>query len=130
MQNFFQLAFFTCTSIRFDIRSCFHQETENIIIRVAMVVSVHILCGYVTLPLYALMGTSMRKSVFTENVIRGIQIWQDKAKKKYTSSALNEIVVADQKISPSQKCSIFSKYPDMLANLGHACCFLSMEHSI
>ncbi|KAH1208257.1 MLO-like protein 6 [Glycine max] len=77
-----------------------------------------------------MMGTSMRKSVFTENVIRGIQIWQDKAKKKYTSSALNEIVVADQKISPSQKCSIFSKYPDMLANLGHACCFLSMEHSI
>ena len=27
------------------------------------------------------MGTSMRKVVFTENVIRGIQIWQDKAKK-------------------------------------------------
>ncbi|KAG5115846.1 hypothetical protein JHK84_041959 [Glycine max] len=80
--------------------------------------------------MYWPMGTSMRKSVFTENVIRGIQIWQDKAKKKYTSSALNEIVVADQKISPSQKCSIFSKYPDMLANLGHACCFLSMEHSI
>ncbi|KAH1217937.1 MLO-like protein 6 [Glycine max] len=83
-QNSFQLAFFTWTSIRFGIRSCFHEEIENIIIRVAMVVSVQILCGYVTLPLYALvtqMGTSMRKVVFTENVIRGIQIWQDKAKK-------------------------------------------------
>ncbi|KAG4960410.1 hypothetical protein JHK87_037043 [Glycine soja] len=75
---------FILFQIRFGIRSCFHEEIENIIIRVAMVVSVQILCGYVTLPLYALvtqMGTSMRKVVFTENVIRGIQIWQDKAKK-------------------------------------------------
>ncbi|TKY71762.1 MLO protein 6 [Spatholobus suberectus] len=83
-QNSFQLAFFTWTSIRFGIRSCFHQGTENIIIRVVMGVSVQILCGYVTLPLYALvtqMGTTMGKVVFTENVIRGIQIWHDKAKK-------------------------------------------------
>lgn len=27
------------------------------------------------------MGTSMNKVVFTENVIRGIKIWQDRAKK-------------------------------------------------
>ncbi|XP_027338137.1 MLO-like protein 6 [Abrus precatorius] len=86
-QNSFQLAFFTWTWIRFGIRSCFHQETENIIIRVAMGVSVQILCAYVTLPLYALvtqMGTSMSKVVFTENVIRGIQIWREKAKRNMT----------------------------------------------
>ncbi|KAL2341836.1 hypothetical protein Fmac_009776 [Flemingia macrophylla] len=83
-QNSFQLAFFSWTSFRFGIRSCFHRGIENIIIRVAMGVSVQILCGYVTLPLYALvnqMGTSMSKAVFTENVIRGIQIWREKAKR-------------------------------------------------
>ncbi|XP_061341521.1 MLO-like protein 6 [Gastrolobium bilobum] len=83
-QNSFELAFFTWTWIRFGIRSCFHQATENIIIRVAMGVSVQFLCGYVTLPLYALvtqMGSTMNKAVFTENVIRGIKIWHDKAKK-------------------------------------------------
>ncbi|XP_029129845.1 MLO-like protein 6 [Cajanus cajan] len=83
-QNSFQVAFFTWTSIRFGIRSCFHRGIENIIIRVAMCVSVQILCGYVTLPLYALvtqMGTSMSKDVFAENVIRGIHIWREKAKK-------------------------------------------------
>ncbi|KAJ1402107.1 Mlo-related protein [Sesbania bispinosa] len=83
-QNSFQLAFFTWTWIRFGIRSCFHQTTENIVIRIALGVLVQILCGYVTLPLYALvtqMGSSMSKVVFTENVIQGVKIWQAKAKK-------------------------------------------------
>ncbi|KAH7837107.1 hypothetical protein Vadar_009673 [Vaccinium darrowii] len=84
-QNSFQLAFFTWTGFKFGIRSCFHNKTEDIVIKLVMGLLVHILCGYVTLPLYALvtqMGTSMRKAVFTEGVVEGLKRWRVKAKKK------------------------------------------------
>ncbi|XP_059438469.1 MLO-like protein 12 [Corylus avellana] len=83
-QNSFQLAFFAWTWYKFGFRSCFHKENEDIIIRLAMGVVVQVLCGYVTLPLYALvtqMGTSMRKDVFTEGVVNGLKRWRVKAKK-------------------------------------------------
>lgn len=84
-QNSFQLAFFTWSWFKFGIRSCFHHDTEDIVIKLVMGLLVHILCGYVTLPLYALvtqMGTSMRKAVFTEGVLEGLKRWRVKAKKK------------------------------------------------
>ncbi|KAE7995768.1 hypothetical protein FH972_000537 [Carpinus fangiana] len=83
-QNSFQLAFFAWTWYKFGFRSCFHKETEDIVIRLAMGVVVQVLCGYVTLPLYALvtqMGTSMRKDVFTEGVVNGLKRWRVKAKR-------------------------------------------------
>ncbi|GMJ08291.1 MILDEW RESISTANCE LOCUS O 12 [Hibiscus trionum] len=95
-QNSFQLAFFTWTWYRFGLRSCFHRKTEDIVIRVAMGVLVQFLCGYVTLPLYALvtqMGTSMKKVVFPEHVVEGLNRWRANARKNialkhnYTSAA-------------------------------------------
>ncbi|XP_062013070.1 MLO-like protein 12 [Rosa rugosa] len=83
-QNSFQLAFFTWTWYKFGLKSCFHRETEDIVIRLAMGIMVQILCGYVTLPLYALvtqMGTSMRKAVFTETVVTGLKKWRGRARK-------------------------------------------------
>ncbi|EEF39797.1 Protein MLO, putative [Ricinus communis] len=74
---------------QFGLRSCFHRETEDIVIRLAMGVLVHFLCGYVTLPLYALvtqMGTSMKKAVFTENVVAGLKRWRAKARKNLKNS--------------------------------------------
>ncbi|TYJ13146.1 hypothetical protein E1A91_A10G031900v1 [Gossypium mustelinum] len=84
-QNSFQLAFFTWTWYEFGLTSCFHRSTKDIVIRVVMGVLVHILCGYVTLPLYALvtqMGTSMKKAVFPENVVEGLKRWRANARKK------------------------------------------------
>lgn len=59
---------------------------------------VHILCGYVTLPLYALvtqMGTSIKKVVFTEEMVKGLKRWRAKAKKniarRNTSSTLHSL---------------------------------------
>ncbi|KAL0307786.1 UNVERIFIED_CONTAM: MLO-like protein 12 [Sesamum calycinum] len=69
---------------KFGLRSCFHRETEDIVIRLAMGVVIPILCGYVTLPLYALvtqMGTSMGNSVFPERVVRGLKRWRAKARR-------------------------------------------------
>ncbi|KAF3451420.1 hypothetical protein FNV43_RR07515 [Rhamnella rubrinervis] len=86
-QNSFQLAFFSWTWFKFGLRSCFHRETEDIVIRLALGITVHILCGYVILPLYALvtqMGTSMRKAVFTEGVMKGLKRWRGKARKNVT----------------------------------------------
>ncbi|XP_021294038.1 MLO-like protein 12 isoform X1 [Herrania umbratica] len=83
-QNSFQLAFFTWTWYKFGLRSCFHRKTEDIVIRIAMGVLVQILCGYVTLPLYALvtqMGTSMKKAVFPETVVEGLDRWRANARK-------------------------------------------------
>ncbi|KAE8734230.1 Thioredoxin superfamily protein [Hibiscus syriacus] len=83
-QNSFQLAFFTLTWYRFGLRSCFHRKTEEIVIRPAVGVLVQILCGYVTLPLYALviqMGTSMKKAIFGEKVVEGLKRWRANARK-------------------------------------------------
>ncbi|XP_065878955.1 MLO-like protein 12 isoform X1 [Euphorbia lathyris] len=83
-QNSFQLAFFTWTWFKFGLRSCYHKQTEDIVIRLAMGLVVHFLCGYVTLPLYALvtqMGTWMNKAVFTEDVERGLKRWRERARK-------------------------------------------------
>ncbi|KAK7263702.1 hypothetical protein RJT34_31296 [Clitoria ternatea] len=83
IQNSFQLAFFTWTWYEFGPRSCFNREKEDIAIRIAMGVAVQLLCGYVTLPLYALvtqMGSSTRREIFTKSVSRGLKNWHKKAK--------------------------------------------------
>ncbi|KAJ6416654.1 hypothetical protein OIU84_002509 [Salix udensis] len=87
--NSFQLAFFTWTWYQFGFRSCFHRRTEDIVITLVTGMLVHFLCGYVTLPLYALvtqMGSSMRKAVFTENVAEGLKRWRKRARKNPKTS--------------------------------------------
>ncbi|KAI4333904.1 hypothetical protein L6164_018657 [Bauhinia variegata] len=83
IQNSFQLAFFTWTWYEYGLRSCFNREKEEMAIRISMGVAVLFLCGYVTLPLYALvtqMGSSMRRAVFTEKVVAGLKNWHRQAK--------------------------------------------------
>ncbi|XP_026665465.1 MLO-like protein 2 [Phoenix dactylifera] len=77
-QNSFQLAFFAWTWYKFGWRSCFHRENVDIVLTIIIGILVQFLCGYVALPLYALvsqMGTLMRKAVFTERVVRGLKNW-------------------------------------------------------
>ncbi|OMP09957.1 Mlo-related protein [Corchorus olitorius] len=67
----------------YGLRSCFNQGTEDFAIRIVMGVVVQLLCGYQTLPLYALvtqMGSGMNSAVFTERVARGLKNWHHKAK--------------------------------------------------
>ncbi|KAG2397146.1 MLO-like protein [Vigna angularis] len=63
--------------------SCFNRENEDIGIRIGMGIAVQLLCGYVTLPLFALvtqMGSSMRREIFTESVSMGLKNWHKRAK--------------------------------------------------
>ncbi|CAL5411308.1 unnamed protein product [Camellia sinensis] len=111
-QNSFQLAFFTWAWFKFGLRSCFHRETEDIVIKLGMGLLVHILCGYVTLPLYALvaqMGTSITKAACTEGVVDGLKQWRAKAKKNIVlrnntnlaRPSLDASMASLNKISPS-----------------------------
>ena len=52
----------------FGPRSCFNREKEDIAIRIVMGVAVQLLCGYVTLPLYALV-TQVKMYKFLKKLI-------------------------------------------------------------
>ncbi|XP_057471303.1 MLO-like protein 6 [Actinidia eriantha] len=83
-QNAFQLAFFAWAWYEFGLHSCFHHKAEDIIIRLTMGVLIQILCSYVTLPLYALvtqMGTTMKPTIFNEQIARALRNWHHTAKK-------------------------------------------------
>ncbi|XP_022142055.1 MLO-like protein 12 [Momordica charantia] len=91
-QNSFQLAFFSWTWMKFGLRSCFQRDIADLVIGVVVGVIVQLLCGYVTLPLYALvaqMGSSMRKAVFTEAVMEGLRKWRGRAKKRISRRSRN-----------------------------------------
>ncbi|ESW15686.1 hypothetical protein PHAVU_007G093600 [Phaseolus vulgaris] len=84
--NAFQLAFFTWSTLDngFKINSCFHRTTADIVIRLTMGVLTQVLCSYVTLPLYALviqMGSSMKPTIFKDNVASALKSWHHSAKK-------------------------------------------------
>ncbi|XP_052184520.1 MLO-like protein 6 isoform X2 [Diospyros lotus] len=83
-QNAFQFAFFAWTWYEFGLKSCFHSNLEDVIIRLSMGVLVQILCSYVTLPLYALvtqMGSTMKPTIFNERVAAALRKWLRTAKK-------------------------------------------------
>lgn len=83
-QNAFQLAFFAWTWYEFGLRSCFHEHTEDVVIRISMGVLIQFLCSYVTLPLYALvtqMGSTMKPTIFNERVATALRNWHHAARK-------------------------------------------------
>ncbi|GFQ05571.1 mlo-like protein 6 [Phtheirospermum japonicum] len=53
-ENTFQLAFFAWSWYEFGYPSCYHENLEDLIIRISMGVLIQVHCSYVTLPLYAL----------------------------------------------------------------------------
>ncbi|XP_023533201.1 MLO-like protein 12 [Cucurbita pepo subsp. pepo] len=88
IQNSFQLAFFTWTWFEFGVKSCFNRRNEDIAIRLGMGVGVQLLCGYVTLPLYALvtqMGSSLKRTVFTDDVVDGLKNWKRRSKQRLSN---------------------------------------------
>ncbi|QCE07959.1 mlo protein [Vigna unguiculata] len=85
-QNAFQLAFFAWSTYDngFKINSCFHRTAADIVIRLTMGVLTQVLCSYVTLPLYALvtqMGSTMKPTIFKDNVASALKNWHHTAKK-------------------------------------------------
>ncbi|XP_050935170.1 MLO-like protein 2 [Cucumis melo] len=55
-----------------------------------MGIGVQLLCGYVTLPLYALvtqMGTRPKRTVFTDGIVEGLKKWQKRSKQSLSKKA-------------------------------------------
>ncbi|KAK9150268.1 hypothetical protein Syun_008577 [Stephania yunnanensis] len=114
-QNSFQLAFFAWTWYKFGLRSCYHKSTASIVIKIAVSLFVQFLCGYVTLPLYALvtqMGTSMKKAVFTEHVVVGLKNWHATAKAKVTGSNSMTLTAAPSTAPSSSTITRSSSFDD------------------
>ncbi|TXG73877.1 hypothetical protein EZV62_002456 [Acer yangbiense] len=109
-QNAFQLAFLAWSLYEFSIKSCFHENIEDIIIRITMGVIIQILCSYVTLPLYALvtqMGSNMKPTIFNEKVAEALRNWHHTAKKhvKHNKGSVTPMSSRTATPSPSHHAS-------------------------
>ncbi|XP_047955237.1 MLO-like protein 12 isoform X1 [Salvia hispanica] len=84
-QNAFQLAFFAWSWYEFGYPSCYHENLEEMLIRITMGVTIQVLCSYVTLPLYALvtqMGSSVKPVIFSQRVASALRTWRQRASKR------------------------------------------------
>ncbi|OMO97982.1 Mlo-related protein [Corchorus capsularis] len=109
-QNAFQLAFFAWTWYEFGLKSCFHEHTEDVVIRISMGVLIQILCSYVTLPLYALvtqMGSNMKPTIFNEKVATALKNWHHTAKKhvKQSKGSVSVTPFSSRPATPSHQAS-------------------------
>ncbi|XP_047337649.1 MLO-like protein 10 [Impatiens glandulifera] len=85
-QNAFQLTYFLWIWYEFGLKSCFHNNFELVIAKIALGVAILFLCSYITLPLYALvaqMGTHLKKSIFDEQTVKALENWRKAVKKKH-----------------------------------------------
>ncbi|XP_054801090.1 MLO-like protein 2 [Prosopis cineraria] len=110
-QNAFQLAFFAYTTYAFGIRSCFHREIQNIVIRLATGVIIQVLCSYVTLPLYALvtqMGSTMKPTIFNGRVAAALKSWYHSARrqvKDYNKNSETNTPLSSAPATPTHRMS-------------------------
>ncbi|XP_057799042.1 MLO-like protein 6 [Salvia miltiorrhiza] len=84
-ENAFQIALFAWSWLKFGYPSCYHENLQDLLIRIVMGVVIQVLCSYVTLPLYALvtqMGSNMKPVIFGDDVASGLRSWQEAAKKQ------------------------------------------------
>nr|BAJ24153.1 seven trans-membrane protein [Triticum aestivum] len=83
-QNAFEIAFFFWLLVTYGFKSCIMGKPAYVITRVVISVICQVLCGYSTLPLYAVvshMGNSFKKTIFDENVTEGLVNWAEKARR-------------------------------------------------
>ncbi|KAJ0097536.1 hypothetical protein Patl1_29303 [Pistacia atlantica] len=84
-QNAFQMAYFLWTWYEFGLKSCFHKNLVEVLIRVFLGVALQILCSYITFPLYALvtqMGSHMKEAIFEEQTAMALKKWQKAARER------------------------------------------------
>ncbi|KAK6156375.1 hypothetical protein DH2020_010623 [Rehmannia glutinosa] len=102
-ENAFQLAFFAWSWYEFGYPSCYHENLEDLIIRIAMGVLIQVLCSYVTLPLYALvtqMGSKMKPVIFSDPVASALRKWHQTAKKQLKQGTANTTPFSSRPASP------------------------------
>ncbi|KAG0462850.1 hypothetical protein HPP92_021326 [Vanilla planifolia] len=94
IENSFQLAYILWDLYTFGYHSCLHRETEDFALFLGSSIVVQIVCAYITLPLYALMGSSMKEAIFSEQVVAGLKHWHNMAKKNVsTKESINTLLL-------------------------------------
>ncbi|KAJ9159953.1 hypothetical protein P3X46_025402 [Hevea brasiliensis] len=109
-QNAFQLAFFAWSMWKIGPDSCYHDRTEDIVIKLTMGIIIQVVCSYVTLPLYALvtqMGSSMRPTVFNDRVAAALKSWHHAAKKhtKHSKHSESQTPMSSRPATPTHGMS-------------------------
>ncbi|XP_078165094.1 MLO-like protein 9 isoform X1 [Carex rostrata] len=95
--NAFQLTYFLWVWYKFKLNSCFHEQFGFVIARLCIGIAVHLLCSYITLPLYALvsqMGSHIKRSIFDDNTSKALKRWRDAAKQRYKDRSSHPSSVA------------------------------------
>ncbi|GFP80997.1 mlo-like protein 3 [Phtheirospermum japonicum] len=106
--NAFELSFFIWVTWQFGIKSCYHENVEIIAVRMVLAVMVQVICGYITLPLYALvtqMGSQYKNAILEEHTVDAIKSWHAnvKQKRKIQNTGNNEDDDTSNSITPSHK---------------------------
>ncbi|KAI5660889.1 hypothetical protein M9H77_20212 [Catharanthus roseus] len=84
-QNAYQMAYFLWSWYEFGVKGCLHENLVLIVLRVLLGVGLHILCSYITFPLYALvtqMGSHMKRAIFEEQTATALRKWHKAAKER------------------------------------------------
>ncbi|KAK6144408.1 hypothetical protein DH2020_021228 [Rehmannia glutinosa] len=115
--NAFEFSFFIWVTWQFGIKSCYHENKEVIVIRVVLAVMVQVLCGYITLPLYALvtqMGSEYKSAILEEHTVHAIKQWHSTVKhRRKTESEIQDdsSTVGIQSRTPSPDISSHRRSP-------------------
>uniref|UniRef100_A0ACD5YWJ9 Uncharacterized protein n=1 Tax=Avena sativa TaxID=4498 RepID=A0ACD5YWJ9_AVESA len=88
-QNAFEIALFFWLLVSYGFKSCIMGNPSYAIARLVISIVSQLICGYVTLPLYAIvshMGSSFKKAIFDDNVTEGLVNWAERARRRKTHS--------------------------------------------
>ncbi|CAO1942054.1 unnamed protein product [Urochloa humidicola] len=91
-QSAFEIAFFFWLLVIYGFKSCIMGKPAYVITRLVISVISQLLCGYSTLPLYAIisqMGSSFKKVMFDENISEGLTNWAQNARQRRRMPAAN-----------------------------------------
>ncbi|KAH7664545.1 Mlo-related protein, partial [Dioscorea alata] len=76
-QNGFQIIYFLWIWYEFGLHPCFNENFKLVIARLCF--------GYVTLPLYELMGSQMKNTIFDAQAAKTLMKWRQTARKKHAN---------------------------------------------
>uniref|UniRef100_A0A0D3F6H8 MLO-like protein n=1 Tax=Oryza barthii TaxID=65489 RepID=A0A0D3F6H8_9ORYZ len=127
-QNAFEIAFFFWLLVTYGFKSCIMGNKGYVIARLVISVISQLLCGYSTLPLYAIvshMGTSFKKVIFDENVAEGLANWAQNARRRNARAARTQNVgdspVDESNVGEVQMISPPTKSSRLPSSLSLAC---------
>ncbi|TVU29632.1 hypothetical protein EJB05_21208, partial [Eragrostis curvula] len=93
-QNAFEIAFFFWLWLTYGFSSCIMGKRAYVITRLVISVISQLLCGYSTLPLYAIisqMGSSFKRGMFDENISRGLTNWAENARMRKRTPVVTNV---------------------------------------